>query len=242
MSRVAPRNPQMGFEPPDLSQFHWRVAAALLALYATELAARFAGAPMDLFEWRAFGEGFAPWQPVTRFLVQGRGVLGVVLSLWIFAMVWPSVEAVVGRRGAIESIAAAAAASTAVGLFADAIGLGGGVTFGYNSLLSALFVLFGLAHPQAVVLLMFVLPIQARWFVILAFLLPGLFWLANLGEDGLGYASAFGAALGAWLWWTRRGPGVPRTRIKRKVRSARTTLRVVPGGRDDDTFHRSPAR
>ncbi|HMV66948.1 MAG TPA: hypothetical protein PKA64_08870 [Myxococcota bacterium] len=221
---------------PPIDPFVRNLLGGLLALYVAELTAGAAGLPVGALTWRPFGAGFAPWQPLTCYLVQGNiasNVLFGLLGLWF---VIPSLLSVLPRRALGEAVLAAIAGGTLLPLAANAAGFGADAMYGWGGLLLPLLCLFGLAFPTGQVRINFVLPVTGPMLVWGSLLLAGLQLLAALGGPGgplLGALRALGQWIGVYLWWNRRNA--------RRAPAARgPRLRVMSGGRDD-LFHREPA-
>ncbi len=236
-----------GFGLPPLTPSVRSLLIGLFALYVLELAARnVLGLPVDALAW--FGRldpNSAPWQPLTRFLVQGNDVLNVVFGglAWYFFL--PPVEADRSTRQIAESIAAAAIGGTVLAGAIDLVFGLGGVAHGWLPLTLAPLVLFSLARPDAQIRLMFVLPVPAQVF---AWGSGALALLGLLASPGMGSADWFGAWLGVVGWWYLRGPGSRRLRLLRQKRKVERDLRrfeVIEGGKkpltkgpfDDDVVH-----
>lgn len=226
------------FSPPPLDPWMIRILGSLFGLYALELILYAVGAPVRLLAWAPFGQGFLPWQPLTHFLVQGPGnVFGVVIGLLVLYLLLPSLRASVAPSQRLELLGALAGGGVAMALLVDAVGLGSGVALGWSSLLTGLFVVFGLANPGATINLYFVLPIRAVWFAWGTLAIATLGFLASLSGGGsLGAAEYLGTAVGAFAWWRLRGGAPPPARRKRGGKGRRQSsprFTVLPGGQDD---------
>jgi len=227
-----------GFQLPPLTRLTRDVLIVLFVMYAVELAARnLFGLPIDLLRWRAFGAGFAPWQPVSRYLVQGQGVLGVVLAGVVVYFFLPTVQKMVSTRQLLEALGAGAAGGTLLALVLAAFGPAAGATTGWAPLVTVLVVLFGLKIPDATILLFFVLPVPAKLLVwgtgVVAFLLL-------LAGFDMGHADFFGTWLGAVGWWYWRGPAGRKRKLMRdahRIERELSRFTVLDGGKnrpDDD--------
>jgi membrane associated rhomboid family serine protease len=221
------------FDLPPLSPTTRNLLIGLFVLYAVELVARNGlGLPVDLLAWRGFGEGFLPWQPASRYLIQGQGVMGVVFGGLVLYFLLPPLERWFSRRQLVQAIGAAALGGTALALALNGLGVVRGQTTGWAPLVTALLVLFGLHRPDAIIRLFFVLPVPAK---VIAWGTGALSFLFLLASFDLGAADAFGTWAGAIGWWFWLGPGGRRRQLKRKSRGIERQLRVLDGGRD--TFH-----
>ena len=89
-----------------------QLLGGLLALYVVELVLSATGAPVQLLAWLPLGQGFAPWQPLTRFAVQGPSVLNVLIALAVAWFVFPALDQLLRREQLGEATLAMAAAAT----------------------------------------------------------------------------------------------------------------------------------
>lgn len=228
-----------GFQLPPLTPTARNVLIALFSLYVVELVGRnVLGATVQSLAWYPIGGGFEPWQPLTHFLVQGRGVIGVVIAGVVVYFFLPTVERLVTRRQLVEALLFGGMGGIALGLGLDVIGaLGGGATQGWAPLVAVLIVLFGLRMPDATILLFFVLPVQAR---VLVWGTGALLFLFLLASFDLSSANSFGTFAGAIAWWYTRGPEGRRRKLLRNAHRINRELdrfTVLDGGRDDDLIH-----
>ncbi len=232
-----------GFQLPPLTPLTRNVLIALFVLYTVELMARnLAGAPIDVLRWYLFGQGFSAWQPLTRYLIQGQGVLGVVLAGVVVYFFLPVMERMFSLRQVAEALACGAAGGTALGLALDLLGLAGGSTGGWAPLVTVLIVLFGLKIPDATILLFFVLPVPAK---VLAWGTGVIAFLLLLASFDLSSIDLFGTWLGAVGWWYWRGPAGQKRRLLRKASQVERELnrfQVLDGGKrgardQDDWIH-----
>jgi hypothetical protein len=232
---------------PRLEPWMIRLLAGLFGLYVLELVARNAGLDLYGLAWRPLAHGFAPWQLVTHYALQGSqdgAVTSVLFGLLMLYFALPAVDATVERGVWLRTLGAGAAAGVVLGLLTDAVGLAGvAPTMGWLPLTVGLFVMFGLALPQGIVKLFFVLDIPARWLVwmSLAFLA-----LRMVVAPSLGAAEGLGVWIGVYGYWNLRGPGARRRNLQQRKQSIERELRrfeVVEGGRssnrpdDDDLVH-----
>lgn len=219
---------------PPLPRWIRDLLVALLVLYVVELIAWNVGVPLGSAMWWNLGTGFAPWQLVTHFAVNGRGaVTGVLLSLLVLYFFLPVLTRDYSRSTLLEVMGATAVGAIGVGLLLDAVGLlAPAPSGGWHLAVTALVVLFGLTHPGADIRLYFVLPVQGIWFVYGTILLT---LLGLLAQPVLASAEAIGAWVGVVAWWYLRGPGRRRAELKSKARAIErelSHLTVLPGGRD----------
>jgi hypothetical protein len=243
--------PQVQVQLPTLLPWHRNLLVILFAAYVIELVLYNARVPIyDWLAWHGFSSGrFAPWQPVTRLLVQGasRGaVFGVLFGLLVLYFFLGPLEEMLDRRRLARAIGAGAVGGTLLPLAVDALGLlsgTGDTAFGWSFLVLALPALFGLARPDADVLLL-VFPVKARVFLWGALVVALLILLVEQSLDSFG---SLGVWLGVYGWWNLLGPGARRRDLKRQAQGIERELhrfQVLEGGRkgksrppDDETVH-----
>jgi hypothetical protein len=239
---------------PTVDRWIWRWLAALAGLYALELALRTAGADLGTWAWQPPGAGWAAWQPVTRFLVQGPAAVGQVLVALIVLGLFllPSAGRWLSPRRIAEALAAGAVGGTLLPLALDGLTWAGvplqrGTLQGWGPLLGALVLLIGLANRGGrLMLLLVVVPIEvpAALLVWGPPVVAGIVLLARLATGGgLGEpVEQLGIWAGAYAWWHLVGPG-RRAPVRSAGRRSQGRLRVLPGGRSADRgiVHRGPA-
>lgn len=243
--------PQVQVQLPTLLPWHRNLLLALFVAYVVELVLYNAGVPIyDWLAWWSFASGqFEPWQPITRLLVQGasRGaVFGVLFGLLVLYFFLGPLEDILERRQLGRAVAAGAVVGTLLPLAVDALGLlsgAGNIALGWTFLVLALPALFGLARPDADVLLLF-FPVKARVFLWGALVVALLILLVEQSLESFG---SLGVWLGVYGWWNLLGPGARRRDLKRQARGIERELRrfeVLEGGRkpknrppDDETVH-----
>jgi hypothetical protein len=242
--------PQVQVQLPTLLPWHRNLLVALFAAYVVELVLNLAGVPLyGLLAWHGFStEAFAAWQPFTRVLVQGAdrsAVFGVLFGLMIAYFFLGPLEEMLGRRKMLAAVVAGAVVGTLLPLSLDAIELlrGPDVALGWSFLVLALPTLFGLARPEADVLLYF-FPVKAK-----VFLWGGLVvaLLLILVDQSLSSFQTLGVWVGVYGWWNLLGPGARRRDLKRQGAKIERELRkfqVLEGGRrsnrppgHDETVH-----
>ncbi|MEQ1502967.1 MAG: hypothetical protein ABMB14_12090 [Myxococcota bacterium] len=239
---MARGSPEVQFRLPTIERWHQVLLIALFALYVVELVVMNLG--FDLYAalaWHGFpggvgAGGFQPWQPVTRFLVQGPQVPWVLLSLLVLYFFLPAMENVVTRRQLGVAVAFGALGGTIVPLAMDALGFAGGITYGWSPLVFSLFALFGLARPEETIwLVMF--PLKAKW-ILWGSLVIALLQL--LVVRSLDTFQTLGVWLGVVGWWHGFGPGARRRQLSRSARAIERELqggpradklRVIDGGK-----------
>ena len=189
---------------PYLPQWMKTLLAVLIGGYVLELLLRYTGLPIGDLAWHPFGAGFQPWQPFTRYLVQGDAVLGVVFGCLVLAFALPAIEQNLDRGIWMRGFGAGLAGGVGLPLVLDGVGLlGGGPVMGWSTSVLALFVIFGLALPDAVVKLFFVLDVKASALVWMAVAFLGVFFVVN---PSLSTADGLGTWCGVVAWWYGLGP------------------------------------
>ena len=189
--------------------------------------------------------GFYIWQILTHPFIHDPGSpFGFVINCIVFYFFAAPVEERFGPRGFLTFFYSAAAAGFATGfLFAGVAGFGAPF-FGMMPSLLALIVTFGLMNPEATILLMFVLPVKAKYLSYGTIVITILTFLAKVNPHGAYHLG--GIALG---WLFLMGPQhlldpkllylkYQQWRFERK--KARFT--VIEGGKDKDekdkpTYH-----
>lgn len=199
--------------------------------------------------WR---HGFL-WQVVTYpFIGTGRPGFFFVLELLVLLMFGRDVYHRLGRRGfwnlLIRGALLAAVVAVAVALLQTALG-GAPSTAqfvlmqGQHFVITVLIAAFATLNANATILLFFVLPIQARWFLLLEIVFA---FMGFLGTGDLAGFCGLCAAVGAGIWLVGgRFAGGAWREIGLRARQAwlsarlawikrRRGLRVVPRDEDDD--------
>jgi hypothetical protein len=239
--------PQVQVQLPTLLPWHRNLLIALFAAYVLELILNVAGVPLyRVLPWHSASTGsFELWQPITRVFVQGANnsaVFGVLFGLMIAYFFLGALEEALGRRKLLTAILAGAVGGTLLPLTLDVIGLlTPDVALGWSFLVMALPTLFGLARPDADVLLYF-FPVKAK-----VFLWGGLVvcLLLILVAQTLSSFQTLGVWVGVYGWWHLLGPGARRRDLKRQARGIEREIRkfqVLEGGRrnrppNDETVH-----
>jgi len=215
-----------------------RLLGGLFAMYVLELLLRNVGVDVYALVWRPFGQGFVIHQPLLRFFVQGddsSALFNVLIGLLVLYFLLPAVEQVLDRSTWLRGAAAGVVGGTLVPLVLDAVGLiPSGGTMGWVVSSMSLFLLFGLAVPEGVVRLFFVIPVSGRIIVWGTLALSVVFFL--LGRS-LHTAEGLGVWCGVVGWWHGLGPGARRRELTNKASSIEAELRkfqVIEGGRSDN--------
>lgn len=229
-----PGAPSIHFPTPP----RWiaRLLYALGGLYLLECLLRAAGAPVDALTQSAWtSTTFAWWQLATRFWVQGAGAgvfLTVAIGLAVIYFLLPALDDILDRA-TLQSVAwAIASGALAFPLLLEITGLvPGGPLNGWGALLTGWIALFGLARPNALLYLFFVLPMPGWLFVWGSLVLAA--WGLMVHPSSLS-AEPVGAWLGAMGWWQLRGPPARRRHLLREAERVEAQLarfQVLDGGR-----------
>lgn len=206
--------------------------------------------------WRG---GFL-WQLGTYvFVAAPTGGLFFLIGLLILFWFGRDVYRYLGRKGFWRLLAwagfGASISAAIVQLLLDTLWPGAAVPVpfqlmqGQHILMTILIAAFATVYANATILLFFVLPIQARWFIWLEILFAFMGFLNT--KDFAGFIGVCVAVGITWSLLTGRGPRQlmreGRLRIERKLierklkrRKDRRGFRVLPGGDDDGRVHRGP--
>jgi hypothetical protein len=220
---------------PRLAPWMRNLLIGLFALYVVELVLANLRVPVDALRLYPFAHGFEAWQPITRFLVQGReGAVGVLFSIVVLYFFLPVLSTLLDRRQWAEALLSTAVAATAIPMLADVTGaFPPALRTGWAVLMPAVVVVFGLAQPNATVLAMFVIPIQASFFVWASLFLSVFFLLVSPSTASLEPVAAW---IGIVAWWSLRGPGRRRRVLLAQADRLETEIRkftVLEGGRSE---------
>ncbi len=163
-----------------------------------------------------------PWTPVTYMFLHG-GFFHLFFNMLALYFFGPRLEARLGSRHFLLLYFASgimgAAMSLAFTPYARIVGASGAV-FG---------VLLGYARywPRDTILIWGVIPIEARWLVIL-FTAISLFGGLGGGRDGIAHFAHLGGFLGGYLYLKLMEWRSPARQFKRKAAAATTTRRPAP--------------
>ncbi len=230
-------SPEVQYALPTLVPWQRSLLIALFCAYVAELVLYNVGAPIyEWLPWYAFGNGFAPWQPFTRFLVQGAsqsGIFDVLIGLVVLYFFLPSIEEMSSRDTVLRAMAAGAVGATVVPLVVDAATtMPMHSAMGWTALVMVLPVVFGLARPDQDILLL-VFPVKARWFLWGALVLA---LLQILVQQSLDTFETLGVWVGTVAWWHGLGPGARRRTLVNQRDAIQRELQrfeVIEGGRSD---------
>ncbi len=228
---------------PTLHAWMRNLLIALFVLYVLELGLRNAGVDVYLLAWQPFGHGFQPWQPLTRFLVQGPGVVGVIMGLVLLYFLLPGIWATVEQAILRSALLAGLAGGTLLPLLLDLAIAGDGAVMGWTTLLWVwLPTIFGLSMPNQTIYLMFVIPVNGRALLWFTAVICGLALLFGAGAR-IESAEPLGVWLGVYGWWQGLGPGARRRQLIAKAAGIERELKrftVIEGGKGQSDGNRPP--
>jgi hypothetical protein len=177
-----------------------------------------------------------------------------LLELLIFYMFANDLRWALGRQRFWNLLWMSAGAAAVVACLVQILLGAGGSAFvlmqGQRMLLAIVIAAFALVRGNATIMLFFVLPIRAKWFIWIEIAFAWVGFLATTDLAGfLGVCTAIGAVFA--LLRPRRTKGLMREvrlryerwYVKQKLNRGRRRFRVVPGGKkpkDDDRVRRGP--
>ena len=238
------------FRFPTLYPWMRNLLIGMFALYVVELASYNAGFDPYVLAWLPIGNGFAPWQPLTRFLVQGPSVFSVLMGMLLVYFLLPAVWEHVDPRRLRDALIAGVIGGTLLPFGLDLVLADTGPLMGWTTLAFIyLPTVFGLSMPNQTVYLMFAIPVNGRFILGMTGVVAVLVLLFGAGAT-LQSAEPAGAFVGIVGWWQVLGPGARRRELKKKAASIERELRrfeVIEGGkstpqggqngRDDEWIH-----
>jgi len=230
--------PNLQFAFPNPEGWQRNLLIVLLALFVVELLLPYAGIEPSLFAWQPLAAGFEWWQLVSHFVFHGQpSVIPVLFALVVLYFFLPAVTEVIDLDSLGQAVVAAAVVGTLLPFGLDAAGLlGTEPTGGWENLVLALPILFGLARPDRQVFLL-VIPAPAKVLVWGSLAIAALYLV---GLRTLGTAEMMGVWLGTFGWWHLLGPGRRHRELRSKGASIERELRftVLEGGRANDGDNR----
>lgn len=180
---------------------------------------------------------FHYWQLITHPVIHSPGApIGFLIDCLVFYFFAGTVETALGTRRFMRLYILAAVGAAVAGLIFGALTPLGLPFAGMMPSLLALIVVFGLLNPEATVLLMFVLPIKAKYISYGTVIVTALTFLARTNVHGAYHLGGIGLAWlyfrspTQWLdanWW--RWKYFEYTRKKRRSR-----FTVIDGEGDND--------
>ena len=221
---------------PELSGYFTPTVRNLLLGLAFILAIQWgAGQPfLDLLAWHTFNGGFQPWQPLTSLLIASPRLSEMLFDWLVIVFSLEVVRRVMGDRALIRALAGSTAAAVAFALVADGLGLvRPSLHGGQGPVVTALLTLFCFTMPNARVMLMFAIPLQASW---MGWLVGVIAVYITAASRDLGAFLSLGGWIGALLWVRFWDDLLRRTKMRWQRRRAERNVgrfSVIEGGRGD---------
>ena len=220
------------------------VGKTMLIVYATVYVLELIGQHwlgIPLYQWLALSplksEHFHFWQLVTHPVIHDPGApIGFLIDCLVFYFFAGTIESALGTRAFLRLYIIAALGGAAVALIFSGLTSFSVPCAGMMPSLLALIVVFGLLQPEATILLMFVLPIKAKYISYGTIIVTALTFLAQTNVHGayhlggIGLAWLYFRSSPQWLdanWW--RWKFFDHTQKKRRSR-----FTVINGKNNDD--------
>lgn len=192
---------------------------------------------------------FHLWQPVSALLFNADPVSAALDWLMLFFFLPPTLD-FLGRKGSAKLLGSSWVLGILVGfgLAWPGIVLGAGPCVGITALNTAMIVVFGMARPNAQILLFLVLPVRGIWIVYFEVFFLGLLFLFTRSLESAVALTTCLAAI-TWMW----ADGSPRQllaklrlkwllRQREAERSARGRFDVIEGGRGGGRDNGKPGK
>ena len=228
-----------GFRAP-LTAIGKKMLILYAAIYVVELICEHWLA-IPVYRWLALwpigSSGFHLWQLVTHPLLHDPGApIGFLINCLVFYFFAGTIESSLGTRRFITLYAVAAYGGALIGLLFGLLTAFGAPFAGMLPSLLTLIVVFGLLRPEAVVLLMFVLPVKAKYISYGTVIVTLLTFLAKANVHG---AFHLGGILCGFLYFRPSGPwwNINYWRWKyfeSKQKRRRSRFTVIDGKSSDD--------
>jgi membrane associated rhomboid family serine protease len=226
------------------------VGKIMLIVYATVYVLELIGEQwlgIPIYQWLALSplatEQFHVWQVVTHPFIHDPGApISFLINCLVFFFFAGTIESALGTRAFLRLYVIAAAGGAATSLIFSGLTSFAVPCAGMLPSLLALIIVFGMLQPEATILLMFVLPIKAKYISYGTTIVTALTFLAQTNVHGayhlggIGLAWTYIRAPAQWLdtnWW--RWKFFAHSQKKR-----RSKFTVINGkGKDDDkpTIH-----
>ncbi len=197
-----------------------------------------------LFLYPVKDPAFGLWQLFTHpFIHNPFSPLAFLLNALAFYFFSAPVEAALGRRGFLLLFYAAAIGGAICGLLTALVFGFGGPFYGMLPSVLALVVIFGLLSPDATILLMFILPIRAKY---LSYGTVAITLLTLLAKANAAGAYHMGGILFGWLMFKGYGGFFDPDQLHLKYlqwqyKRRRSRFKVINGRKDGDgngpTYH-----
>jgi membrane associated rhomboid family serine protease len=180
---------------------------------------------------------FQVWQLLTHPLIHNPGSpIGFLIDCVVFYFFAGTIEAALGTRGFLMLYAAAALGGAIAGLLFSGLASFSAPYAGMLPSLLALIVVFGLLRPESTILLMFVLPIKAKYISYGTVIVTALTFLAQTNPYGAYHLGGIGLG---WLYFRSPTPWLDANwwrwkyfEYSQKRRRAKFT--VIDGKNNDD--------
>ena len=170
------------FRFPTLEPWMRNLLIGAFLLYAAELVTRNAGFDVYTFAWSPFGNGFAPWQPLTRYFVQGDYVFGVLMGMLMVYFLLPGLWMQVSADRLRNALLAGAVGGSLLPMLADLAVGDVGLVMGWTTLAFVyLPTMFGLTMASHTIYLFFVIPVNGRFLLWMTAVVSGLVFALSLG-------------------------------------------------------------
>ena len=161
----------------------------------------------DALELWPVGPNFAPWQVVSYAFLHGsfNHLFFNMLGLWMFGS---ELERVWGDKRFLQFYAASVLAAAVTQLVVTAVMGSQYPTIGASGGLFGLLLAFAMMFPNRTILLFFVIPMKAKWLVLLYGLLE-LYQGAAVMNTGVAHFAHLGGMLGGLLmirYWRGQAP------------------------------------
>lgn len=190
------------------------------------------------------GAGFRIWQPLTHPFIHHPGApLNFLIMCLVFYFFSAPVQNAMGSRRFLIFFYASAAGGAVLGLLLGGVSGFSQPFMGMGPSILAMIVVFGLLNPEATILLMFVLPIKAKYISYGTVIVTAVLFLAKADPSGAYHLGGMGAG---YLYF-RYGYAVMDPKWLKskyyqwKAKRLRAKFSVLNGGKDDDqdkpTYH-----
>lgn len=190
---------------PPLPPVTQALLLANVALYFLE--SLVGGNLLSTFALWPLGEGFWPWQIGTYAFLHGsfEHLFFNMLGLWMFGA---ELEQLWGQRRFVQFYGASVIAAALVQLAVNAMLGTHGPTIGASGGLFGLLLAFAMIFPNRIILLFFVIPLKAKWLVLLYGIVE-LYQGAYVMNSGIAHFAHLGGMLGGLLtlrYWRGQPP------------------------------------
>lgn len=183
-----------------------RVGKIMLIIYSTVYIIELIGEHwlgIPLYQWLALsplkGGHFKLWQLLTHPVIHDPGApIGFLIDCVVFYFFAGTIESALGTRDFLRLYIIAALGGATVGLIFSGLISFGAPYAGMMPSLLALIVVFGLMQPEATILLMFVLPIKAKYISYGTIIVTTLTFLAQTNAHGAYHLGGIGLG---WLYF-----------------------------------------